>query len=179
MTDLLRLDGPATAAGSNNNSKKLSLLEVALHATAESVFGKGTITDEITRYVPHALSTAALFFPGHKALGVAMGLGILNEVKQDSDLSTAMIDGVLGASKAGLTKVAFEKLGPMKNLGGVELNAATKGIVLGGASRVIGDTFTRENYFDSNGNFDLQAGMNRVSRNAFSGHAIALDAVLN
>ena len=172
------MDKPAVQTDTTQNSSSTaarSLSQEVFHYGASLVFGeKSKITDAITTYAPEALSTAAYFLPGKRALVAAAAFGALNEVHTDDTLKEGVVDAALGTVKGAATKLVFDKLGGIRGTQTL-IDSPLKGVLMGSVSTAINTGLTRSSY-EQDGQYSLTLGLERTAGAVLSPQALLVDA---
>lgn len=122
-------------------------------------------------YLKDLIKTVPLFMGGRVALMGASALGALDQARPGDSAGTQAVDGFLGAVKGAATKRAFDGLGAMPT------NFVVKGVAMGMTARTLDVGFTRQTYFDNNGDFSIGHGVWNVAGTAFGPKALAGDMV--
>jgi hypothetical protein len=166
---------PTDTTQNSSSTEARSLSQEVFRYGASLVFGeKSKITDAITTYAPEALSTAAYFLPGKRALVAAAAFGALNEVHTNDTLKEGVVDATLGTVKGAATKLVFDKLGGIRGTQ-TFLDSPLKGVMMGSASTAINTGLTRNNY-EQDGKYSLTLGLERTASAVLSPQALLVDA---
>lgn len=127
-------------------------------------------SDEATGYLRGFVKTLPLFMKGRLALpGLAIAY-VADEAKWGDSLADQGKDATLGLGKGMALKAGFYAFGK------AGATPASTGLGLGILSRGSESLLTRSNYYDRNGQFNLDTGVQKALSVTFNPAALAMDA---
>lgn len=125
---------------------------------------------QVEQYGTQFLKTAGLFMRGRIGVAATVATYAFGEMRRGDDLGTQVLDGGLGSLKGVGTRAIFTKMP-------AGADVATKGVMMGGGSRLLDAGLTRSNYLDADGAFNLAGGIDKASSIAFNKQALAADVL--
>lgn len=150
-----------------------SYLDTAVRAVMEPAikyFGQEESAQEIAFYGRNFLKTLPLFMKGRLALTGLIVNYVADEAKIGDSTKNQLMDAGLGVLKAGSLRLTFSKLGDRG------LTPGMKGVAMGFGARTSEALFTRQNYYDTQGNFSIAQGLEKTASISLNPGALAVDA---
>jgi hypothetical protein len=155
----------------HNELHKQSYLKSFVDTFAAPFCSNPETRSEVDNYGAEFLKTATLFLRGRLGLAGSVVSYGLDQARPGDTLSEQLSDGVLGGVKGAAMQRLFGKLG------GLELDFATKGMVLGTSSRVVDSALNRNTFTDEHGTFSFSDGVSKITNTAFNPAALTADIV--
>jgi hypothetical protein len=154
--------GPEKHIPADNRSMLDYVLQRAVDPVTRLVISNEKTRKQIDDGAKDFLKVAPLFMHGRLAIVGTLATYMADEIKQSDHGSEIAVDAALGAAKAG------SLLATQKWLGRRNTTPSLMGVEMGIVNRAADTGFTRQNYYDSKGNFDLQAGLDKTAAAAAS-----------
>jgi hypothetical protein len=152
--------------GQSTPADNQSLLDFAVHRALDPALKMVTSDAETTKAVEDGardfLKIVPLFMHGRLAIAGTVATYVSDEIKRSDHGSDAAIDAALGAAKAA------SLLTTQRWLGTRNTTPSLMGVEMGIVNRATDTGLTRQNYYDSNGKFDLKAGLEKAAKAAAS-----------
>jgi len=147
-----------------------SYLDTALHPLAEAVTSSDKGADEMSGYMRGFVKTVPIFMKGKLALPALAISYIADEAKVGDTAQHQLVDAGLGLGKGALIKTTFSVFE------GRGMTPGATGMALGIMNRGSDSLLTRNNYYDSKGEFSLSQGLGRTLTVTANPGAMLIDA---
>jgi hypothetical protein len=160
-------------SGAKDNARA-SFLDQATHLLLDPVVSAVTSNrstqEQVIESAKQFAKTVPLFMTGNVGRVALAALSVADEVKTKDTLGEGILDATLGLGKAAALS-AVKSFAMARNV-----SPSMMGIELGITNRASDTGLTRSNYLDSNGQFDLAAGLQKTALTTFNPVALATDA---
>jgi hypothetical protein len=168
---LLAAETAASSAFQREANRGPSYLGLAVDSVTSPFVSDADTQSQVRMYGSNFVKAAALFLRGRLGLAGTIGSYALDQMRPGDSATEQITDLALGSTKGVAMRGVFGKLGSM------QLDFATKGMVLGTSSRMVDVGLNRHTFTDGQGNFSFTDGLANVRKQAFDPVALTADVV--